>query len=225
MHVHIATVGKATEPVIKAFNAIPGIDKVYLLSSDRFPESRDMLLSFFRMAMVSAESRTVGGFDFQEIVDTIYSIREAEGGRGVRFSINITGGTNLMAAAACSCAYFVGADIYYVQWDDTKPASEQLVQIPVPRTPDMRRIKGTTRDVLGYILERADREAPVTAGEINAEFSLSKQNGNYHLRVLRDEGLIEVTRGVEVNGKVDNRQNAIRMTRQGRLVASWVLDS
>ena len=39
MHVHIATAGQAVEPVIKAFNAIPGIDKVYILYSKVYGES------------------------------------------------------------------------------------------------------------------------------------------------------------------------------------------
>ena len=56
-------------------------------------------------------------------MNTIYRIYERENGKGVTFSINITGGTNLMAAAACSCAFFIGTTIYYVM-DDDKPAKE-----------------------------------------------------------------------------------------------------
>ena len=52
MHVHIATAGQAVEPVIKAFNAISGVDKVYILYSEPFLESARYLESFFGNAMV-----------------------------------------------------------------------------------------------------------------------------------------------------------------------------
>lgn len=224
MHIHIATAGKAVEPVKKAFNAIPGIDRVYVLYSSVFEDSAANLQGFFREALVDVQLRRVDGFDFQGIVDTIYSIYEAEGGKGTEFSMNITGGTNLMAAAACSCAFFVGARICYVLQDPEKTAAEQLIWIPTPRVPDLHRIKGRTREILEYILE-LDREGEAaTTADINARFGINKQNSTYHLGILRDEGLIEITRGLKVNGRTDNRRNSISLTGQGRLVASWLSD-
>lgn len=224
MHIHIATAGQAVEPVIKGFNAIPGIDRVYLVYSSAFEESALALRSFFESAMVGVELRQVSGFDFQAIVDTIYSIYEAEHARGAEFSINITGGTNLMAAAACSCAFFVGARICYVLRDPSRSAAEQLVWIPTPRTPDLHRIKDKTLDILGFILEETRRGATVTTADINARFNVDKQNSSYHLRILEDEGLIERSQGVEVDGRVNNRMKSIALTGQGRLVASWLTE-
>lgn len=222
MHVHIATAGQAVEPVIKAYNAIPGIDRVYVLYSSVYEESAQVLRSFFETAMVGVELRCVSGFDFQAIVDSIYAIYERESGKGVEFSINITGGTNLMAAAACSSAFFVGARICYVLRDPERSAAEQLVWIPTPRTPDLHRIRGKTADILGYILELTQRGEEITTAGINARFDVDKQNSSYHLRILEDEGLIERTQGVEVDGRVNKRMKSIRLTSQGRLVASWL---
>ena len=221
MHIHIATAGQAVEPVIKAFNAIPGIDKVYILISGAFSESAHVLEDFFSRAMVDVEVRTISGFDFQSIVDTIYSIFRDEGNRNT-FSINITGGTNLMAAAACSTAFFVGAKICYVLRDPEKSASEQLIWIPTPRTPDLHRIKGKTQDILRYVLEC--QEDILTASMISDAFGLNKQTVSYHLRVLEEEGLLEKVRGVESGGRTNNRVNSIKLTGQGRLVASWLCE-
>lgn len=217
MHIHIATAGQAVEPVIKAFNAIPGIDRIYILYSKSFIESAEHLEQFFSNAMVETRLRPVDGFDFQGIVDMIYSIYSEEHGKDVQFSINITGGTNLMAAAACSCAFFVGARICYVLRDPEKSASEQLVWIPTPRTPDLNRIKGKTLEILAYILQRADDGSPITTADINSHFNVDKQNSSYHLRILESEGIIE-----RVPDEEDKRVKRIVMTSQGRLVASWL---
>lgn len=217
MHVHIATAGQAVEPVIKAFNAIPGIDRVYILYSKVYDESALELESFFGKAMVPVVLRPINGFDFQNIVDNIYAIYQAEHGKGVEFSINITGGTNLMAAAACSCAFFVGAKIYYVLRDPEKTAAEQLVQIPTPRTPNLEKIKGKTAAILGFILEKSQRGEDVRSSDIGKAFDVDKQNSSYHLGVLEGEGLIE-----RVTYPNDRRVKLVRLTSQGRLVASWL---
>lgn len=217
MHVYIATAGQAVEPVIKAFNAIPGIDRVYILYSKVYGESALELESFFGKAMVPVVLRPINGFDFQNIVDNIYAIYQAEHGKGVEFSINITGGTNLMAAAACSCAFFVGAKIYYVLRDPEKTAAEQLVQIPTPRTPNLEKIKGKTAAILGFILEKSQRGEDVRSSDIGKAFDVDKQNSSYHLGVLEGEGLIE-----RVTDPNDRRVKLVRLTSQGRLVASWL---
>ncbi len=217
MHVHIATAGQAVEPVIKAFNAIPGIDRVYILYSKVYGESALELESFFGKAMVPVVLRPINGFDFQNIVDNIYAIYQAEHGKGVEFSINITGGTNLMAAAACSCAFFVGAKIYYVLRDPEKTAAEQLVQIPTPRTLNLEKIKGKTAAILGFILEKSQRGEDVRSSDIGKAFDVDKQNSSYHLGVLEGEGLIE-----RVTDPNDRRVKLVRLTSQGRLVASWL---
>ncbi len=222
MHIHIATAGQAVEPVIKAYNAIPGIDRVYILISGVFEESAMVLEDFFIRAMVDVRVRIVDGFDFQGIVDTIYSVYEEEQGKGVEFSLNITGGTNLMAAAACSCAFFVGARICYVLRDPERSASQQLVWIPTPRTPDLRRIKGKTKDILAFILKECGDGGSITSSAITARFDVDKQNSSYHLRILEDEGLIEREQGAVINGKMNRRVKSIRLTGQGRLVASWL---
>ena len=217
MHIHIATAGQAVEPVIKAFNAIPGIDKVYILYSKVYGESALELESFFGRAMVPVVLRPINGFDFQDIVDNIYAIYQAEHGKGIEFSINITGGTNLMAAAACSCAFFVGAKIYYVLRDPEKTAAEQLVQIPTPRTPNLDRIKGKSATILGFILEKSQRGEEVHSSDIVRAFDVDKQNSSYHLKTLEGEGLIE-----RVTDPNDRRVKLVRLTSQGRLVASWL---
>ena len=218
MHVHIATIGNRIEPVTKGINAIsPGIDRLYLLASERFRESAERVADICRDLQIEVEIRNVSGFDFQEIVNAISSIHEENDGRGVLFSINITGGTNLMAAAACSSAFFFGATIYYVKWDPEGSMADQLEEIPVPNVPNVSAIKGKTREILIHILEETEAGRSVSNSDVSKRFDIQKQNSGYHLRVLESDGLI-----VRERDPADRRHNILTLTRQGRLIAGWM---
>lgn len=224
MHVHIATIGGTVEPITKALNAIPGVDKVYLICSKKFNDVADEVMAVCKKMLIEPHKEIVSGFDFQEIVATISKIYGDEHGKGVKFSINITGGTNLMAAAACSCAFFIGATIYYVHWKKDEPMSNQLEIIPAPHTPNLSQITGKTREILFYIMEHESDEI-ITNKLISGYFAKEKQNSSYHLRKLEHEGLIQLERGVVLDGKMDKRMIGITLTNQGKLIASWLKDS
>ena len=46
MHIHIATLGEKTDPVLKGFKLIPGIEKAYLIYSGKYPESVEKVESY-----------------------------------------------------------------------------------------------------------------------------------------------------------------------------------
>ena len=220
MHIHIAPMGESTQPVTKAFQAL-GFDKLYLLYSEKLQKSIEYVTESLSSFNVEVVPIPVSGFLFQEIVDAIYRIYESENGKGVSFSINITGGTNLMAAAACSCAFFIGATIYYVMNDD-RPVKEQVKSIPTPKTPNLAALKPETRRILRFILKMVEEGGYATTAELKDEFNKSKQSLNYQINILRNEGLVENGEIIQSNGKVDRRCKSIVLTQQGRLVASWI---
>lgn len=170
---------------------------------------------------VSVGTICITGFDFQEVVDAIYRIYEKERGEEVEFSINITGGTNLMAAASCSCAFFIGAAIYYVMNGDG-PVKEQVKRIPVPKTPNVAALKEGTRGILRSILRQTVEEGYATTAELTEEFGMSKQALNHQLGILAREGLVERGEMRRPDGTVDRRYRSIVLTPQGRLIASWI---
>ncbi len=220
MHVHIAMMGSATEPVTKSFQAL-GYERLYLLTSEKFKASADAIIGSLSSFMVEVTVEYVSGFDFQEIVNAIYRIYERESGKGNHFSINITGGTNLMAAASCSCAFFIGATIYYVMNGDG-PVKDQVVPIPTPKTPNMSALKPETRAILRYILKKTEKGERVTTAGLMDEFGKTKQSLNHQINILRSEGLVENAEGISPAGKKDRRYRTIELTRQGRLVSSWI---
>ena len=115
MHVHIASLGATKEPVLKGINAIPGIDKVYLLTSEKFSAVSDEVKTVCESMSIETNIVLVNAFRFQEITEAINRIYNDNYTKRTKFSINITGGTNLMAAAACSCATFF-------QWSNVNSA-------------------------------------------------------------------------------------------------------
>ena len=222
MHVHIASLGAKKEPVLKGINAIQGIDKVYLLTSEKFASVSDEVMTVCKSMCMDTETVIVSGFKFQEITEAINRIYTDNYTKRTKFSINITGGTNLMAAAACSCAFLIGADIYYVQWNEELSISEQLEKIPMPYSPNLGSIKGKTNDILQFIYDESEK-GPVSNTTIISKFNIDNQNSGYHLRKLEGEKLITITKGFkEESGKVDNRKNTVELTAQGRMVALWM---
>lgn len=79
----------------------------------------------------------------------------------MRYTMNITGGMNLMAAAACSTAFFMDAVIYCVMYDREKeemgepqdPMEDGVVHIPTPKIPNVNGLGPKTREILEYILD------------------------------------------------------------------------
>ncbi len=222
MHVHIAMMGQATEPVIKSFQAL-GYDKLYIVAGKKFEDSVDFVKKTLSPFKVETSVEFVSGFDFQEVVNAVYRIYESESSKGRRcdFSINITGGTNLMAAASCSCAFFIGATIYYVLMGDGS-VKDQVVPIPTPKTPNMAMLKPETRTILRFILRETDESRPVTTTKLMEEFDRTKQSLNHQLNILRSEGLVENGAPIKDDGTIDRRYRTIVLTPQGRLVASWI---
>lgn len=223
MHVHIASCGMDTNNVKNCVRAIPSaIDVIYLLYSKKYEDSAFSLRDYFTEANYRCEIRPISGFDFQEITDAIYNAFDYESGKDVEFSVNITGGTNLMAAAACSTAFLTGAKTYYLKWDPNnpnEPLKDRLVEIPMPKIPDINKIKGLSRDILLYIANECEDKDTVSNNDILTDFkeTMSKQSLSRYVNILADCGLIEV----HVSKSNDKRRKDISLTREGRMVSKW----
>lgn len=224
MHIHIATVGGGTQNVITGFNAVSSIDRLYLIySKNRKHSAEDLKKKFDSMGM-DCNILGVSGFGFQEVVDAIYSIYgENVHEKNLRYTINITGGTNLMAAAACSTAFFIKAEIYYVMYDREKeengepqdPIEERVIRVPTPKIPNVNGLGSFTREVLEYIL---DHDSPdLTSSQVAEEFGYTRMAMAHHLKILKKEEIITVEKWEK-----NNRLSHISLTQEGRMVAGWI---
>ena len=218
MHVYIATIGKNIEPVTKAVNAIPGIDIAYLIYSEKFAAEKDEACKILEAFNIEVKSIESSGFDFQEVSTAINRAHDETFEKDTKYSINITGGTNLMAAAACVAAFILDAKVYYVENDPSKSVSEQVKEIPIPRVLDINKLTEKDRTILTFVEENSRGDKKTSNAEIASELNLDKQNVGYHLKRLQNTGLVVVEKGKDE----DRRRNWVYVTKEGRLIAKTV---
>lgn len=120
-HVHIATIGDEVEYVNTVVRELSGIDVIYILYTEnneytghKYEDLAKKVKAKLSSMYSDIRLEPVGLEDFYGIVQTIYGI-EKEFGPDTRYSINITGGTKLMSAAAYFSSYYIRAEVYYSQ--------------------------------------------------------------------------------------------------------------
>jgi len=224
MHIHMATAGKVTEPILKGLKLIPGIEKVYLLYSGQYRESAEEIDAFLEKGRTPTTLISVQEYDFQDVMDKISDIYEKEKATGPhKYTINVTGGTKLMAFSAYSAAYFIGATVYYIQDRDDLPLDEQILPILTTKAPKNTKSDNKGRVILKFIYEKTLNNGTVTNSDIESRFDLSKQQVSYYIRNLRESGLIIVDNGLydDVKKITNYRFNTIRLTQQGHMEAKF----
>ncbi len=215
MHVHIANIGEHPEPVKNGVRGIGNIDQIYLLYSKKYVNTSMSTQSVFKDQGYKCDIIEIDGFKFQEIVDVIYRIYDKTYGKDVEYSINITGGTNLMAAAACSTAFFTGAKLYYVMYnpdDPDLPISKRLVEIPTPKIPDVKHLKDHEKSIMKILADGTGKSNSSIADTIG----MSRQLCGRYIHNLEEIGLVKT--GVDSN---DRRYRVVGLTTEGKMVASW----
>lgn len=230
MDVHIALLGRTKEPVLKGFRYYK-VDRLYLLhSSDSGSQhfekvALDLKKNLSDTGFNEITLVKIDAFDMRQIVDKIVEIAEKEKGSTVH--INITGGTNLMAGAACSASFFIGAKAYYVLEKSVFGRSDslenQIIELPVPRIPSSKSLEKTQKMILRKISEAG---GAIMNPHLIGELRVTPQKLSYHIRVLESNGFIETSRGGKSEsdkseGKSDRRVLKISLTEYGRLSASW----
>ena len=100
----------------------------------------------------------VDAFDTDQIIDsiltTIHNEREEDPSLSKRdFVINITGGTNLMAAAASTAAYLSGSRVLYVMHPSKFRGDDLVKELPLPPRPE-NDSRGKTSLTTAIILEK-----------------------------------------------------------------------
>ena len=226
MSTHIALIGRTENPVLSGYQHYGGIKKLYLLHSpdDREFKFRGLALEVKKKlegaGFDGVELRQIDAFDMNNIISTMIAIVDQE---KPPYFVNITGGTNLMAGAACAAAFFIGAKAYYVLGRrGGKMAEPEVIELPVPNIPYYRTIDKCQLEVLEW-LNRLGGVAPNS--RLLDSLGVSPQVMSYRIKELARKGLVNVLRGqVPTLGekmKADRRANTIELTNAGRLVLGW----
>jgi len=233
MNIHIALIGRTMEPILKAFQYY-GMDKLYLLHSQDTKEfsfkktAEEVKRRLADVGFGNVSLIEINPFDMNDIIGSIIRIVESE--KQSSIYVNITGGTNLMAGAACSASFFVGAKAYYVL-DQSKlpknlPLQNQILELPIPKIPYARTLQKTQMEILNKLILN---NGVASNRQLRHELRTSPQKLSYNIRELETKGFVSTRRGWEKQkihrGKpmreVDRRILAVSITNAGRLIASW----
>ena len=204
-HVHICNMGTNVDPSIAVTRSKIPIDKVYLLCSKeeikeeigeknykKLKEAEEETLKILEDNRIrDIEIVRIDSWIFESIVDAIMDIAAHE--KSIRedteLHINFTSGTHVMAGAACCAAFYVGADIYYVMNKEEHrnlTAEEEIRIFPIPSLPDVSKLKGLTKNVLGEIADKGT----VSNQGLMESFRLSPSKIGYHTSVLKKKRLL-----------------------------------
>ena len=149
MPIHIAPIGEHTEHVIEwlrdpVMTNIGALTKIYLIHSKKgkidFPRKAKDLEKKIKSNYAGVEviKRVIGNplhidDTLEEIIKIIYDELEDESIINKEIAINVTGGTNAMAAAAILAATMRGTKAYYVLDRRMNPRQKSYVEeLPVP---------------------------------------------------------------------------------------------
>ncbi len=225
--------------IYKVFRHIPDIDCVYIIyteddqygtylnSQDEYLKKaekiRDELLKFCSTIIL----KPVHLEDFMDIVQTIYAIAR-EHGTDPHYTINFTGGTKLMSAAAYYAAYYIRADVYYSQRINDKdgnpiPSLTKVIKVDSPKAVNIKGYTKLQKKILkcvdDYENGRLDTSKFVYKDclanvDIATTVKSNKQNVSNNLKSLIEKGLLEK----EVRG----RNNHVKLTPHGVMIARYV---
>jgi DNA-binding MarR family transcriptional regulator len=204
------------EPLLTGILVYGNVDKVYLLHSDHTFTKAKKLKDKLEGFDIKVLFRRIDIFSIDEIANHITQIARDELNNSL--FINITGGTNLMAGAACASAYFVGAQAYYIRDRRQMPPAtskrELLIEIPVP---NIRYNEALDKQQLTILQLLSKHNGPSTTRLLRQEgLNMSGQNLSYHLKQLVHKRLIKLT-----TSERDSRLNEISLTDVGKLVLAW----
>ena len=180
MVVHIAPIGESTGHVLEWIREVTPVTKIYLIHSKKsketdFPKKARELEKDIHKIRPSAEvimKVIENSFNIDDTYDAINEIineeREENNIENYEIAINVSGGTNVMAAAAILAATMKCTKAYYVLDERKNPGQDNyVVELPIPLI-NTGRMNKTQHDVLRLIAEGTfertdiDKTSPVS---------------------------------------------------------------
>jgi CRISPR locus-related DNA-binding protein len=183
------------------------------LTSDAFESEGQDLEQELEEFGYNVERSQIDAFDLRDVVDTIVTIARSHAEDDLY--INITGGTNLVAGAATSSAFFIGATPYYVLEPQEDEEIEELVMtLPAPTQP-LNFELGDMQLTMLQTLKSWEKSGKtgVIMREIGDSVGESAQQISYHVRQLENRGLVE--------RRTSGRSKKVYLTDVGRLYLQW----
>lgn len=130
-------------------------------------------------------------FGMTDVLAAITSIPRAR--PNAHLTVNMSGGTNIMASAALVACFMLGADAVYIKEDKgpvRRSLEERVIRLPVPRV-SLGDMKGPQARILQVLRKNARRKTESAVTVISKQLGMTPQLASYHLKKLAGWGLVE----------------------------------
>lgn len=213
MNIHIIPHGKDTNNIMNGINYYSAIDKVYLLTGETFSDISQTVKNQLKNIGIKSEIKIINPFDYNNIVYAIMGIAIKH--KKDNIFINATGGTNLMAGAAITTSFFIGATSYYVLDSRFVKGSieDLIVQVPTPKQPLYQNVSKTQRKIMEQLMKKNNTVNSISI--LCKKLKINPQKMHYHIKKLNEKGLI--------NEIPSGRKKEIEITNAGKLFLKWTL--
>lgn len=214
----MSLVGRQPGGALQGLRIPPPMDHLILLhSSDA--ESRAAALTVKSVAEQllprgEVELIAIDPFGMSDVMAAITTIPRRH--PSSHLTVNISGGTNIMAGAALVGCFMLGADAVYIKEDKgprKRPLEERLLRLPVPKVA-IRDLRGPQVKVLQVLQEQGRASTAGAVSHLSRTLGMPPQLASYHLKRLVRWGLVDME-------TVGNRKDA-RLTDSGFLFASML---
>jgi Uncharacterized protein conserved in archaea len=220
-HVHICTVGAAPAPSLAFLRSDIPVDKFWFLNSEgvkTYDDSENNIRKALKEAGIpdqDIDKKKIDPYDFHGIINAIMSIKKTEEDAHphVKYHVNFTSGTNIMAGAACCASYFLDSELYYVRNREEIPdftVEEEIIKIATPNVPEVDSIKGNTREIFLIVSEGGGARNV----KILEKTGLAPNTAAYHTKLLKNYELI--------TDKRDGKQTYWTLTDKGKIAAKRI---
>ena len=217
-NVQVSLVGRQPGGALQGLRVPPPIDHLILLHSDD-EESRAAARKVKSVAELmlphgEVELLVIDPFGMSDVLAAITAIPRSH--PDTHLTVNLSGGTNIMASAALVACFMLGADAVYIKEHiapSKRPLEDRVHRLPVPRVA-LRDLRAPQTKVLAVLRKRDRGKTEGAVSVLGRELGMPPQLASYHLKRLVRWGLVEME-------TVGRRKDA-RLTDSGFLFASMV---
>jgi DNA-binding MarR family transcriptional regulator len=215
MVIHISLIGRNPEHIWDGLKEIIPAEKLYLLhtsntSKDNFVEIAKKTKEEIQKIFCDTILVEVNAFNMMSVWNAIDKIVTDEMNKDAMlspkdFAVNVTGGTNMMAAAATIAATLTGCKAYYV-YDRRidKGRKKYTEELPIPPINIIRSLSNSHQKILKAISNsifeyKGTKQNGVIRNKIlQKQLNLKTSTLNSAIKQLKQKGYIETKRGVPV---------------------------
>ncbi len=212
-NIQVSIVGEQPGGAIQGLRVPPPFDHLVLLHGDsrssREAANEAKTVAGKMVPLDEIECALVDPFSMNDVLSHVTIVRKQN--PGATITVNLSGGTNIMASAALLGCFIIGADAFYIKFKKGEvegPLEDRLVRLSIPRV-QLDDVKGSKLEILQVLVGHKD--AALTQGEIAHRLNMSPQLVSIHVKRLAKWRLVTVSS--------EGRTNYLTLTDSGRLFA------